>query len=346
MSLIPITTPLREFKGHEHRVTTVAVFPDKRRMVTGSADKTVRLWDLRTGVLLKKMQGHRSDLGRLVVSRDGRLIASGDIGGEIIIWHGQTGVPLTQPIRAHPNGISSLDFSPDDRVLATSGGAIKLWNTKTWEQEGQTRYCGAIRCLRFSPSGEFLAIATIEDIEVYDPSLHWQCVASFKAHPGVNLSLVWTPDGSRLLTCGNNRDSTICEWDTTTWQQVGDPWTGHTNHITAIAVNPTGTLVASASDDKHVRLWRLSDRRTVAIFEHSSSPECVTFLLDGNHILSGGDSRVISEWVGPQGIQDLDSTSHAVLAKRSKARMGNMLYNEALLDAQKVRWHLLRLFHN
>ncbi|OJA08248.1 hypothetical protein AZE42_02070 [Rhizopogon vesiculosus] len=48
---------------------------------------------------------------------------------------------------------------------------------------------------------------------------------------------------------------------------VGDPWDGHTD-IYAIAVNPVGTLVASASDDKHVRLWRLWDRRTIAIFKH------------------------------------------------------------------------------
>jgi len=55
--LIPITMPLREFKGHEGCVKAVAVSPDKRWMVTGSEDEMLRLWDLETGLVLKKMEG-------------------------------------------------------------------------------------------------------------------------------------------------------------------------------------------------------------------------------------------------------------------------------------------------
>jgi WD40 repeat protein len=86
--LIPSTTPLRTFGGHERTVNAVAVFPDRRRMVTGSDDRTLRLWDLETGVVLKKMEGHSNRVRALAVSRDGQIIASGDDGGEIITWHG------------------------------------------------------------------------------------------------------------------------------------------------------------------------------------------------------------------------------------------------------------------
>ncbi|KAG1858584.1 cell morphogenesis N-terminal-domain-containing protein [Suillus tomentosus] len=76
-------------------------------------------------------------------------------------------------------------------------------------------------------------------------------VASFKGHTSSNSSLAWTHDGTRLLTGGSENDPTIREWDTKTWKQVDDPWTGHTNHIQAIAIHPAGTLVASASSDNH-----------------------------------------------------------------------------------------------
>jgi tetratricopeptide (TPR) repeat protein len=143
-----------------------------------------------------------------------------------------------------------------------------------------------------------MAIATDNNIQIYDTDTR-ECVASFKAHTESNFSLAWTPDGTRLLTSGNNSDPTIREWDVLTWQQVGDPWTGHTGYISSLTVNPAGTLIASASDDHHIRLWRLSDRRTVATFKHSSSPECVTFSVDGKHILSGGEDKMISEWALP-----------------------------------------------
>ncbi|KAG1787199.1 uncharacterized protein HD556DRAFT_1530619 [Suillus plorans] len=219
--LIPSTTPIRAFEDHEDAVRAVAVFPDKRRMITGSDDNTLRLWDLETGVVLKKMEGHGSAVWTLTRSRNGKIVASTDWKGEVIAWHGETGESIT-----------------DTReCVAYCTGHTTIWRTR--------------------------------------------------------MSLAWTPDGKHLLSGGGDY---ILEWDTSTWQQIGHRWEGHTNTINAIAIHPAGTLVASASRDKHVHLWRLSDRRTIAVFQHSSYAEGITFSVDGNHILSGGHDNKISEW--------------------------------------------------
>ncbi|KAG2740023.1 WD40 repeat-like protein, partial [Suillus brevipes Sb2] len=157
---------------------------------------------------------------------------------------------------------------------------------------------GNIFCIRYLPSGELLAIATTKNIQIYNPGTRKR-VASFKAHIKRNLSLAWTPDGTRLLSGGI--DPTIREWDSLTWQQVGLPWTGHTLDVSAIAIHPDGTLVASAGDN-HVRLWRLSDRRNIGIFK-PSSPLCsaITFSVDGGRHILSGDQDKISEWEIPKG---------------------------------------------
>lgn len=78
------------------------------------------------------------------------------------------------------------------------------------------------------------------------------------------------------------------------------------NEIYAIAVDSNGTLVASASLDKHVHLWssdvhgpawslKASDRRTISIFQHSAPTTCVTLFIDSNYLLSLGLDEVISE---------------------------------------------------
>jgi WD40 repeat protein len=72
--------------------------------------------------------------------------------------------------------------------------------------------------------------------------------------------------------------------------------------LDAIAINPAGTLIASASHDNYVRLWQLSDRQTIAIFKHSSPMTCITFSMDGKHILSGGEDMMILEWAVPSDI--------------------------------------------
>jgi hypothetical protein len=301
--LIPITTPLQEFKGHEKSVIAIAVCPDKRRMVTGSHDMTVRLWDLETGVVLKMMKGHRTKLSRLAVSRNGQFIVSGGLDGDVIVWDGQTGEPLFQPIKAHSAWITSLEFSPDGKMLATCSnyGITKLWNTKTWQlQEKPIEHGHGVGCVRYSPSGDLIAIAA-SSIEIYASDTR-ERVASFKGHKSHNFSLAWTPDGTRLLTGGDGDDPTIREWDTTTWQQVCDPWTGHSKYINVIVINRAGTLAASVSCEGYVRLWRLSDRRTVAIFKHSFPPDWVTFSVDGKHILSGGEDMVVSKWAIPNDI--------------------------------------------
>jgi WD40 repeat protein len=271
-------------------------------MLTGSDDKTLRIWDLETGVVLKKMEEHSGKVKALAVSRDGQIIASGDDGGEIIACHGETGESLTKPIKAHSNEISSVDFSPDGTVLATSSyfdDMTKFWCTKTWQMQGDPIEDYGY-CIRYSPSGELLAIATEYAIEIYNPGTR-ERVASFEGHTKLNFSLAWTQDGTRLLSGGDKGDPTIREWDPSTWQQVGQPWKGHTDHIYAIAIHPAGTLVASASHDMHVRLWRLSDRQNIGVFQHSSPQYTVTFSVDGSHILSGGYDKKISEWQVPKG---------------------------------------------
>jgi WD40 repeat protein len=86
---IPSTIPIRALEDHGDCVIAVAVFRYRNtlagscdeRMVTASYDGILRLWDLKTGVVLMKMEGHRSRVRALAVSPDGQLIASGDESG-------------------------------------------------------------------------------------------------------------------------------------------------------------------------------------------------------------------------------------------------------------------------
>lgn len=311
--------PNRKFgRDHEDAITAVAVSPEGQRMVTGSCDRMLCLWDLKTGVMLKKMEGNHHEVRALAVSRDGRMIASGGDKGEIIIWHGETGEYLIQVTMADSYTIFSLDFSPDGTVLASGSmdWMTKFWSTATWKMEGNPIESSSwVNCIRYSPSGELLAITSSTHLKIYNADTK-ECVAdmgeSFKPNLGSdsNHFLAWTPNGTRLLSTGCHGQR-IQEWDTSTWRQVDG--TGYCGpHIIDIAINPAGTLVVFASVDKHVRLWRLSDRKTIAIFQNSSPTLCVTFSIDGKHILSGGRDKMISEWAVPEDANTMITTEDMV----------------------------------
>jgi WD40 repeat protein len=328
LPLIRITVPHREFGDHKDNISAFKILPNGCQMVTASRDKTLHLWDLKDGVLLKKMKAqHRNWVEAVAVSGNGQFMASADEKGELIAWQGD-GEPLTQVLKAHSGRIRSLDFSPDGAVLATGSwdGTMEFWSTKTWEVQGDPINCGEVNCVQFSPSGELLAIATHWDIQIWKPHAR-ECIMEFKAHAAIksawNFAVTWTPDGTHILSAGSYADPTIRQWNTSTWQQVGDPWKGHTDWIYALAMNSTGTLVASASDDYHVRLWRLSDQRPIAIFKSSEPVWCVAFSADDKHIFSGCYTT-ISEWAVPEEIfledvlkrKVLEVSSHSFLRCR------------------------------
>jgi tetratricopeptide (TPR) repeat protein len=299
------------------------------------------------------MEGNRHEVRALAVSRDGQLIASGGDKGEIIIWHGETGEYLIQVTMADSYAIFSLDFSPDGTTLASGSmdWMTKFWSTATWQMQGNSIESSTwVECIRYSPSGKLLAIITNMDIRIYNSDTR-ECVAEMDSRHGE--TLLWTPDGTRLFSVGGI-SYTIQEWDTSTWKHVGDHWTGHTHLIHDIVINPAGTLIASASSDGHVCLWRLSDRKTIAILRYSA-PTCVTFSMDGKHILSGGRDQIISEWTVPEGANSMIliintaacnaciagdvSTAEELFTEEINASANYTSYaNRSLIMARKRNW--------
>lgn len=243
-------------------------------------------------------------------------------------WHGQTGecVQVIKAIdEAHNDWILSLDFSPTSRILASgsSNTYLELWITSNWQQKYRINSGGIVHCVRFQwCHPNYLAIATDHNIQIYNnyehgfsPTLLGTIGGGFGYY-----SLAWT-SSARLLSGGNRTNPTIREWDISPasgryhWKQVGDPWKGHFESIRALSLNSNGTLLASASDDNRVRLWRLSDRRTLAIFKHSGGVNCATFSKDDGHIFSGGVDKKISEW--PVASEDvLPEDSHGLMKEK------------------------------
>ncbi|KAG2054973.1 WD40 repeat-like protein [Suillus hirtellus] len=317
-TLIPNITPTRIFEDHEDCVIALAVFRDRdERMVTGSYDGMLRLWDLKTGVVLKKMEGHRSRVRALAISPDGQWIASGDESGDLIVWHGNTGEPLNQALdKAHSSWIFSLDFSSDSRMLASgsSDTYTSLWDTSMWQVKNTLSCGGTVHCVQYSPrpignSQALLAIAMNHGIQIYQKYNNGSYYSRDRTPPppfptqlirtiggGSYYSLAWAPNGSRLFSGGDGDDPTIREWDASTWKQVGDPWKGHFKNINTVSLNSNGTLLASASYDNRVCIWRLSDRRNITTFKHSGEVKCVTFSADDKRLFSGGLDKKISEW--------------------------------------------------
>ncbi len=122
--------PIYTLSGHTEDVASVAFSPDGQTMVSGSFDKTLKLWNLKTGKLLRTLTGHSDFVRAVAISPDGQTIVSGGGGTEvntdktIRLWNLKTG-KLLDTLQGHSQGISSLAIAPDGQTLVTASNELE-----------------------------------------------------------------------------------------------------------------------------------------------------------------------------------------------------------------------------
>ena len=103
-------------------VSSAAFSPDGTRIVSGSTDKTVRLWDAATGQPIgQPLRGHDNWVTTVAFSPDGTRIASAGVDGTIRLWDAATGQPIGQPMHGDARSVASVAFSPDGTRIASAG---------------------------------------------------------------------------------------------------------------------------------------------------------------------------------------------------------------------------------
>ena len=168
-------------------VSSVAFTPDGKRIVSGSWDTTVRLWDAHTGQPVgQPMTGHTAPVFSVAFSPDGKRIVSGSADKTLRLWDADTGKPIGDPMTGHKAPVFSVAFSPDGKriVSGSADKTVRLWDAAIGK-----------------PIGEPLT-----------------------GHTDLVLSVAFSPDGHRIVS--GSADTTVRVWDAGTGQPVGQPITG------------------------------------------------------------------------------------------------------------------------
>jgi WD40 repeat protein len=121
-------------------------------------------------------------------------------------------------------------------------------------------------------------------IRVFDVENGDLILGPIKCHTWVVASVVWSLDGTRLITA--SWDKSIRFWDSATGKEIGDPL--HTFFVNSLSLSPDGTKLASASSDGTVRFWATDSGDPIGEpLQHEGSVRAITFSPSGEFVACG-----------------------------------------------------------
>ncbi|AFY57121.1 WD40 repeat-containing protein [Rivularia sp. PCC 7116] len=301
--------------GHSDSVKAIKITPNGETLISGSYDRTVKLWDLKTGKLLKTLEGHKEAVISIAITPDGQILASGSNDNTVKIWDLKTG-KLLRTLNHNKGQITSIAISTDGETLISAGTdkTIKFWSLDNGElqrtlkaetvslamsADGKTLFSGnndgTIQLFETS-SGKLLQTLTPPKPE--NPDFDFQKASAVS-------SLAVSNDGKFLVnggyddshqsikeTDGNN----IKVWNLETGKLIHNFSVG-IGGIDAVAISPDGKSFASGGYAYEISLWDIeTGKKLRTLSAKQGGVNAIAFSQDGKILVSSSGNKSIKVW--------------------------------------------------
>ena len=287
----------RLYQGHTSKVYSVDFDPEGKRLVTGAwlQDSTARIWDVDGGYEIARLDlgalpGGKTTVSCARFSPDGKRLVTTTYrdDGAVYIWDVESlrgpsnGAPrvLSQPLitfTGHRNWVTSAAFSPDGTLVASGGydNLVRLWDPATGKElalplgSGRVHHSKRIRNVVFSADGGKLLTSSDDGSAIL-----WNVKSALEgktpepeAPAGISTAAL-PPEVLGVFVASNHE--TLHDAD----------------------LSPSGKYVATAGNDRHVRIWEVATGKQLAAQGHPDAVMDVAFLADDRLVTVCNDSAI------------------------------------------------------
>jgi len=291
---------VRELAAHEKSVITLYLGADDRHLVTGSADRTAKLWDITTGRFIMTFKGHRGGIRSACLSSDLRFLVTGSWDTSIRLWEIATGHCL-RTCQGHRGAVCSVRISRDDKfiVSAAEDGLIKIWELesgfclRTLDGHG-----AAVNAACFTHDGKRIVSASSDRSARLWNAETGACLRSYEVHTGAVNDVCLSPNDKIMVTAGADRavllwelESGVCRMD----------FSGHLEPVRSVCLSPDGLYLATGSADRTARVWNAKTGQCLRSYEdHAGTVNAVCLSSDAAYVVAGVGTGEVKSWLVPR----------------------------------------------
>ncbi|MET0112282.1 hypothetical protein [Limnospira fusiformis] len=316
----PGNSLIRTLTGHSSDINAVAIAPDGKRAISGAEDKTLKWWDLATGLELATLRGHSGAVKAVAIAPDSETAVSGSEDTTLKLWDLVRGWEwFDYPHQAlatfegHSGEVNAVAITPDGKraISASEDTTLQWWDLEMAQefedpQEPLAIFTGHnsnwVNAVAIAPDGK-TAISAADDqtLKVWDLEMleessedSQEPLATFEGHSDEINAVAIAPDGKTAVSASS--DNTLKVWDLATGLELAT-LRGHNYQINAVAITPDSKKAVSGSADRTLKVWDLATGLELTTFYgHTHWVNAVAIAPDGKTAVSASSDHTLKVW--------------------------------------------------
>ncbi|MEP0868743.1 serine/threonine protein kinase [Trichocoleus desertorum AS-A10] len=284
---------------HSAPVKSLAISNDGMLLASGSADHTIKVWNLNNKKEVFTLAGHGDEVNSVAISPSQEILASGSSDKTVRLWS----IKSKQQTHAfsHSGQVMSVAFDPNGQTVLSGSGdkTINVWNlANAWSIKSgrpthtHARHSSGVTSIAISPNGQTLVSGS------YDKTVIVWTDHILTGHSDTVRYVVISPNGDVLASGSQNGEfGEVKIWNLKSGELI-HTIVGHKGAVSALAISPDGkTLVSGSLHERIIRVWDIASGRELNNFQgHLDGISSLVISPDGQHLISGSKDGTIKMW--------------------------------------------------